>query len=210
MGDASAATRARDAARSCEAAGLLAEADILYRLAVRLELDERASASASLARVLIAADLFDQARPFVIDGNDPVLLAVLALEAHDFGKARQLLDEARTTDPFDPRSASARGRLSFLERRFPEAVADLLEAALLRTESLPDATDYRFLRAARTLAAQEIPDWKGAVHSAHQRLETEARSRSAQVQWPDRTAALVRALVSRSSGSSGLLDRARQ
>jgi len=210
MSDVSAADRAREAARSCEAAGLLAEADILYRLAVRLEVDDRAGAAASLARVLIAADLFEQARPFVVDGNDPVLLAVLALESHDFGKARQLLDEARSTDPFDPRSASARGRLSFLERRFGEAVADLLEAALLRPESVPDAADYRFLRAARTLAADAIPDWKAAVQTAQQRLESEARRRSAGVQWPDRTAVLVRTMVSRSSGSSGLLDRARQ
>ena len=210
MSDGSAADKAREAARRCEAAGLLGEADILYRLAVRLEADERAGASASLARVWIAAGLFEQARPFVIDGNDPVLLAVLALEAHDFAQARQLLDEARTTDPFDPRSASARGRLSFLERRFPAAVADLLEAALLRPESAPDATDSRFLKAARTLAASEIPDWKEAVLAAQLRLEAEARRRSPTVQWPDRSATLVRALTSRSSESSGLLERARQ
>src|SRR5512141_2344784 len=40
----SASDRAREAARRCEAAGLLAEADILYRLAASLELGDRASA----------------------------------------------------------------------------------------------------------------------------------------------------------------------
>ena len=49
MSDVSAADRAREAARNCEAGGLLAEADILYRLAVSLELEERAGASASLS-----------------------------------------------------------------------------------------------------------------------------------------------------------------
>src|ERR1700758_3432736 len=111
MSDASAADRAREAARNCEAAGLLAEADILYRLAVSLELEERASCSASLARVLMSAGCLEEARPFAVAGDDPVLMAVLSLEAHDFEKARQLLDEARGRDPFDPRSASARGRL---------------------------------------------------------------------------------------------------
>src|SRR5215471_5165211 len=137
--------RAREAARRCESAGLLAEADILYRLAANLDLEDTASASASLARVLIATGELDEARPFVVDGNDSVLMAVLALEGHDFSEARRLLDEARQRDPFDPRSASARGRLSFFEKRFPEAVADLLESALLRPEGLPDPTDLRFL-----------------------------------------------------------------
>ena len=136
MSDVSAADRAREAARNCEAGGLLAEADILYRLAVSLELEERAGASASLARVLISAGELEEARPFAVDGDDPVLMAVLALEGHDLEKARRLLDEARARDPFDPRSASARGRLSFLEKRFPEAVGDLLEAALLRPDGM--------------------------------------------------------------------------
>ena len=206
----SAADRAREAARNCEAASLLAEADILYRQAVNLELDERASSSASLARVLIAAGHFDQARPFAVDGNDPVLLAVLALEAHDFAQARRLLDDARAQDPFDPRSASARGRLSFLERRFREAVGDLLEAALLRPDGLPDATDARFLKAARALAGGEIPAWKDAIAAAQHQLETEAQRRSPGMAWPDRAAALVRALVSREMESSGLLERARR
>ena len=207
---ASPAQRAREAARRCEAAGLLAEADILYRLAVNLELDERASSSASLARVLIAAGLHEDARPFVVNGNDPVLHAVLALEAHDLSQARRLLDDARARDPFDPRSASARGRLFFLERRFPDAVSDLLEAALLRPDGLPDSTDLRFLKAARALASGEIPGWKEAVQSVQKRLEAEAKGRSSDVAWPDRAALLIRALVSRTAESSGLLDRARR
>ena len=210
MSDLSAAERAREAARRCETAGLLVEADLLYRLAVNLELDERAASSASLARVLIAAGLHEQARPFVINGNDPVLHAVLALESHDLSQARQLLDDARERDPFDPRSASARGRLFFLERKFPEAVSDLLEAALLRPEGLPDSVDSRFLKAARALASGEIPGWKEAVAAAQQRLEAEAARRSSGVPWPDRAAALVRALVSRTAESSGLLERAKR
>src|SRR5258708_5019430 len=197
MSDVSAADRAREAARNCETAGLLAEADILYRLAVSLELKERASASASLARVLISAGELEEARPFAADGDDPVLMAVLALEAHDLEKARRLLDEARTRDPFDPRSASARGRLSFLEKRFAEAVGDLLEAALLRPDGMPDATDARFLRAGRALVPGQTPAWKEAVSSAHKRLESEARRRSPDLAFPDRTARLVQALITR-------------
>ncbi|HVQ53692.1 MAG TPA: tetratricopeptide repeat protein, partial [Thermoanaerobaculia bacterium] len=146
------ALRARAAARNCEAAALTAEADMLYRLAETLDAQDRASAAASLARVLIAAGRVDQARPYALDGNDPVLVARLLLEGHDFAQARRLLDEARQRDPFDPRIASARGRLAFLEKRFGEAVWDLLEAALLRSDGLPEATDRRFLRTARALA----------------------------------------------------------
>src|SRR5580765_2353911 len=113
--------RARDAARHCEAAGLLAEADILFRFAATIEMGDRSAAAASLARVLIAAGAFDEAAALAAKGDDPVLPAVLALEAHDLAVARVLLDEARRRDPFDPRSASARGRLSFFEKRFPEA-----------------------------------------------------------------------------------------
>src|SRR5262249_17711325 len=208
MSDVSAADRAREAARNCEGAGLLAEADILYRLAVSLELEERASASASLARVLISAGALEEARPFAVDGDDPVLMAVLAFEAHDFGKARRLLDEARARDPFDPRSASARGRLAFLEKRFAEAIGDLLEAALLRAEGIPEATDARFLRAGRALAPAETPAWKEAVAAAHKRLESEARRRSPDLVFPDRTARLVRSLIFRGGDAHGLLDRA--
>src|SRR6202011_6410937 len=102
MSDVSAADRAREAARNCEAGGLLAEADILYRLAVSLEVEERAGASASLARVLISAGALEEARPFAVDGDDPVLMAVLALEAPALDKARRVLDEARARDPFAP------------------------------------------------------------------------------------------------------------
>jgi len=118
------AARAREAARHCETAGLTPEADMLYRLAETLETQDRAAASASLARVLLAAGSTDPARPYALDGNDPVLVARLLLEDHDFGQARRLLDEARRRDPFDPRIASARGRLGFLEKRFAEAVGE--------------------------------------------------------------------------------------
>jgi len=208
MSDVSAADRAREAARNCEAAGLLAEADILYRLAVSLELEERAGASASLARVLISTGELEEARPFAVVGDDPVLMAVLALESHDLEKARRLLDEARARDPFDPRSASARGRLSFLEKRFPEAVGDLLEAALLRPDGTPDPTDARFLRAGRALVPGQTPAWKEAVTAAHRRLEAEAKRRSPDLSFPDRTGRLVRALIARGGDAHGLLERA--
>jgi CRP-like cAMP-binding protein len=203
--------RAREAARRCESAGLTGEADMLYRLAETLETQDRAAASASLARVLLAAGSADPARPYALDGNDPVLVARLLLENHDFAEARRLLDEARRRDPFDPRIASARGRLGFLEKRFAEAVGDLLEAALLKPDGLPDATDRRFLRAARALAPERIPPWKDAVAAARDRLAGEASERAPSVPWPDRSAELLRSLIRRSGlASEGVLDRARR
>lgn len=205
------AERARAAARNCETAGLTGAADMLYRLAETLEAQDRAAAAASLARVLIAAGRTDQARPYALDGNDPVLVARLLLEGHDFREARRLLDEARRRDPFDPRIASARGRLGFLEKRFGEAVWDLLEAALLKPDGLPDATDRRFLRAARALAPGQIPGWKEAVTAARDRLAEEAARRAPGVDWPDRSAGLLRSLIRRGgSASEGVLERARR
>ena len=205
------AQRARAAARNCEAAGLAAEADILYRLAESIESQDRSATAASFARVLMACGRIDQARPFALDGNDPVLVARLLLEVHNFEDARRLLDEARQRDPFDPRVASARGRLAFLERRFGPAVWDLLEAALLRPDGLPDATDRRFLRAARALAPDDIPAWKEAVAAAKDRLAQEARRRCPGVDWPDRSPELLRSLIRRgASASDGVLDRARR
>ena len=206
----SGADRAREAARSCEEAGLLGEADILYRLAASLELEDRASASASLARVLMASGRFDDARPFIVNGDDPVLLATLALESHEFDEARRMLDDARHRDPFDPRSASARGRLAFLEKRFPEAVGDLLEAALLRPDGVPDSTDVRFLRAARALAGSQIPSWNEAAAAARDRLEAAARKSAPDLDLPDRVPQLLPGLVSRSAETAGLLDGARR
>jgi len=202
--------RARDAARHCEAAGLLAEADILFRFAATIEMGDRSAAAASLARVLIAAGAFDEAAALAAKGDDPVLPAVLALEAHDLAVARVLLDEARRRDPFDPRSASARGRLSFFEKRFPEAVGDLLEAALLRPEGVPDSTELRFLRAARALVPGEFPGWTDAVAGAERRLSEAAVERAGTVAWPDRSAALLRCLIARGARSDGVLDRARR
>jgi len=203
--------RAREAARTVEAAGLLPEADILYRLAETLEGQDRAAAAASLARILLAAGHVDQARPFALDGDDPVLVARLRLEAHDFAEARRLLDDARARDPFDPRIASACGRLAFLEKRFAEAVESLLEAALLRSDGLPDSADRRFLRAAHALAPGEIPPWPDAVASARSRLAAEALRRAPSAPWPDHSAALLRSLVRRhAGGGDGILDRARR
>lgn len=205
------AQRAHAAARNCEAAGLTGEADMLYRLAETLEAQDRAAACASLARVLIAAGHTDQARPYALDGNDPVLVARLLLEGHDFREARRLLDEARRRDPFDPRVASARGRLNFLEKRFGEAAWDLLEAALLKPDGLPDATDRRFLRAARALAPGQIPAWKEAVAAARDRLAEEAARRAPGAPWPDRSPGLLRSLIRRAgSASEGILERARR
>ncbi len=184
---------------------------MLFRLAETLEAQDRAAAAASLARVLLAAGRIDQARPWALDGNDPVLVARLLLEAHDFRDARRLLDEARLRDPFDPRIASARGRLGFLEKRFAEAAADLLEAALLRPDGLPDANDRRFLRAARALAPAELPPWKDAVAGARDRLAEEAARRAPGTDWPDRSADLLRSLIRRrGAAGEGVLERARR
>lgn len=207
---ASASERALQAARHCESAGLLAEADILYRLAVTLQIEHRAMASASLARVLLAEGRMEDARLLATDGDDPVLMAILAFESHKFAEVRRLLDEARERDPFDPRSASVRGRLFFLEKRFQEAVADLLEAALLRPGGLPDATDARFLRAAKALAPGQVPGWKDAATAARQRLEARARQGRPDLTWPDHVDGLVRVLVARGSQAEGLLDRAQR
>lgn len=205
------AERARAAARNCETAGLMAEADMLYRLAENLEAQNRAAAAASLARVLIAAGRADQARPYALDGNDPVLVARLLLETYEFREARRLLDEARQRDPFDPRIASARGRLGFLEKRFDEAVEDFLEAALLKPDGLPDAADRRFLRAARALAPRQIPAWKDAVAAARDRLAAESARRAPEIPWPDRSPDLLRSLIRRGVGSSeGVIERARR
>jgi CRP/FNR family cyclic AMP-dependent transcriptional regulator len=211
MNDEDPAGRARAAARRCETAGLTAEADMLYRLAENLDAQDRAAAASSLARVLIAAGRADQARPYALDGDDPVLVARLLLEDLDFADARRRLDEARRRDPFDPRIASARGRLAFLEKRFEEAVRDFLEAALLKPDGLPDAADRRFLRAARALAPDRIPPWKDAVASARERLASEAARRAPEVAWPDRSADLLRSLMRRGgSASEGVLERARR
>lgn len=207
---ATAVEAAREAARRCEGAGLLAEADLLYRHAASLELAERAEAASSLARLLLASGRGPEARALALESEDSVLLGMLALESHDFESARRLLDAARRDNPFDPRTASARGRLAFLERRFADAVGDLLEAALLRPDGFPDATDARFLKAARALAPGEIPGWPEAAAAASARLAEAARALSPGVAWPDRTAALVRALIARGGSAEGVLDRARR
>jgi CRP-like cAMP-binding protein len=207
---ASQAAGAREAARRCEAAGLRAEAEMLERHAASLEAADRAEAASSLARVLIASGRSDRARALAQESGDAVLLGLLALEAHDFDSARRMLDEARRANPFDPRTASARGRLAFLERRFGDAVGDLLEAALLRPDGLPDATDSRFLKAARALAPEEISGWPESAAAARARLEAAARALSPGLDWPDRTPALVRALIARGSSAEGVLDRARR
>jgi CRP-like cAMP-binding protein len=204
------AERVRAAARQCEGAGLLSEADLLYRVAADLELEDRARASSSLARVLLAAGARDAARKFVEEGSDPVLAAGMALEAHDFALARSLLDEARERDPFDPRTASARGRLSFFERRFSEAVGDLLEAALLRPDARADAVDSRFLRAARVLAPADVPPWKEAAEQARRRLEQRARRHAPDFRWPERFGPLIRGLITREAPIEGVLDAARR
>ena len=167
-------------------------------------------AGSSLARLLLAAGQPAAARELAEQSDDEVLLGLLALASHDFASARRRLDEARAANPFDPRTASARGRLSFLERRFPEAVGDLLEAALLRPDGLPDATDARFLKAARALAPEPLPGWAESAAAAAGRLEDAARRLRPGVRLPDRTAGLVRFLVRRSAWAEGVLDRARR
>ncbi len=204
------ADAAREAARRCEGAGLTAEADLLYQHAASLDLADRAEAASSLARVLLASGRSDEARALATESDDSVLLGMLALESHDFKSARRLLDEARRSNPFDPRTASARGRLAFLERRFADAVGDLLEAALLRPDGLPDATDVRFLKAARALAPEEIPGWPESAGEASARLQAAASALSPGLAWPDRTPALVRALIARGVTADGVLDRARR
>ena len=160
--------------------------------------------------MLIASGRGAEARGLAVESGDDVLLGLLALESHDFESARALLDQARRANPFDPRTASARGRLAFLEKRFADAVGDLLEAALLRPDGLPEATDARFLKAARALAPEEIPGWPESAAAARERLQNAGRALAPDLVWPDRTAALVRALISRSSSAEGVLERARR
>ena len=174
------------------------------------EIGSRAAAGSSLARLLLACGRSDAARDLAQESDDAVLLALLALEANDFATARRRLDAARAENPFDPRTASARGRLAFLERRFPDAVGDLLEAALLRPDGLPDSTDARFLKAARAIAPNQVSGWPELAASAGARLESAARALRPDVPWPDRTGALVRHLVARGASSEGMLDRARR
>jgi len=171
---------------------------------------DRSDAASSLARVLIATGQVDQARALAQESGDSVLVGLLALEAHDFELARRLLNEARRANPFDPRTASARGRLAFLERRFADAVGDLLEAALLRPDGRPEPSDARFLKAARALAPDQIPAWPESAAAARQRLEAAARALSPGILWPDRTPSLVRALISHGSSAEGVLDGARR
>src|SRR5262249_61958609 len=121
MSDVSAADRAREAARNCEGAGLLAEADILYRLAVSLELEERAGASASLARVLISAGELEEARPFAVGGDDPVLMAGLAFQGPDFEKTRRLFHEGPAPRPLPPPRAPAPGARPLPHKTLPAA-----------------------------------------------------------------------------------------
>ncbi len=98
----------------------------------------------------------DQARPYALDGNDPVLVATPA-RAYEFAR-RAALDEARQRNPFDPaHRLGARDGSPSSSGGFADAVGDLLEAALLRPDGLPDATDARFLKAARALAPEPIP-----------------------------------------------------
>ena len=200
------ADEAREAARHCEGAGLLPEADVLYRAAVSLD---SGGAAGSLARVLLAAGDRAGARPLVSAGNDDVLAGLLALEEHELADARRILDECRRRDPFDPRSASARGRLSFLEKKFEAAIGDLLEAALLRPDGVPDPEDARLLRAARALAPG-VASWSESARAARERLERETRERAPDARFPDRVPGVVRALITRSAAAEGVLERARR
>ena len=203
-------TAAREGARRCEGAGLLAEADMLYRLAANLDLADRASASASLARVLIAAGELEEARPFVVDGNDSVLMAVLSLEAHDFQEARRLLDEARNRDPFDPRSASARGRLSFLEKRFPEAVADLLESRFCAPKAYPTRrTSASSARRGRSRPIRFQPGERPRPRRARDSRPSRASGRRPS-SFPTGSGRWCALLIARGTRSEGLLDRARR
>jgi CRP/FNR family transcriptional regulator, cyclic AMP receptor protein len=198
----------------------LAEADELYRLAAELEARPtgasgdamRSPALAHIGRLLERQGDSGSAARLADRIDDPTLSGRLATASMDYRKARRDLDRARAVDPFDPEAASARGALAFFERRFPEAMEDFLEAALLRGN--PAESDLRYLRATRQLLRLDAARLRESVAAARQRLLEGLRSMAPEFvgAWPDQTADLVKTLLIRAdrSGVDGQLDCAQR
>jgi CRP-like cAMP-binding protein len=207
--------RLRTVAQTAEKSRLTAEADELYRLAFEIETVSRHRASAArdsslakLARLLkdekTATDLAGRA-------EDSALLGLLSLESLELDSARRALDRARQDNPFDPEAASWRGRLNFLERKFSDALADLLEAEWLRPAGVSDPISTRHLRAARALLNLDAGAVRQAAEAAHARLSQRAKQAGVAFPADGRLTEIVKKVIARSTGTTdGALDRARR
>lgn len=207
--------RLRSVAHAAERSRLTAEADELYRLAFEIETSSRqrtASARdaslAKLARVLkdekTAADLAGRA-------EDAAFMGLLSLESLELEAARHALDRAREENPFDAEAASWRGRLNFLERKFPEALADLLEAEWVRHAGVADPVATRHLRAVRALLNLDAARVRQAAEEAHARLAEKARESGVRFPATGRLSEIVKKVATRgNSAADGALDRGRK
>jgi CRP/FNR family transcriptional regulator, cyclic AMP receptor protein len=213
--------RLRRIALLLEKENRLAEADGLYRLAAELETrgagafgeTTRSATLGHIGRLLERQGVAGSAALLADQIDDPVLSGRIATAAMDYRKARRELDRARAADPFDPEAASARGALAFFERRFPEAMEDFLEAALLRGAHLAEP-DLRYLRATRQLLRLDAARVRESVAAARERLLEALRSAAPELAdaWPDTAGDLVKQLLVRSdrTGTEGQLDCARR
>jgi CRP-like cAMP-binding protein len=169
--------RLREAARNAEKAHLTAEADELYRLAFEADSLFRTQAApardASLGRIARECNNPPAARALSERAREPKLSGILAVEALDLPAARVFLDSARRANPFDAEAASWRGQLNFVERRFPEALADFLEAEWLtpHSESYPGS---HHLRALKALMGLDEERFRAETSAAWERLAREA------------------------------------
>jgi CRP/FNR family cyclic AMP-dependent transcriptional regulator len=207
--------RLRSVAQAAEKSRLTAEADELYRLAFEIETVSRHRAAsardaslAKLARVLkdekTAADLAGRS-------EDAALMGLLSLESLDLEAARRALDRARAENPFDAEAASWRGRLNFLERLFPEALADLLEAEWLRHAGAVDPVATRHLRAVRALLNLDAGRVRQAAEEAYGRLVEKAREAGAHFPATGRLSEIVKRVTAHGNGATGgALERARR
>ena len=208
------AGRARRARRArLRGAGLIAEADMLYRLAETLEAQDRAAAAASLARVLIASGRADQARPLRPRRRRPGPRRAAPARGPRASRGAAAPGRGARGAIRSIRASPRRGavwRFSRSASTRPSAISSKRPSC--EPDGLPDATDRRFLRAARALAPDQIPAWKDAVAAARDRLAAEAARRCARASpWPDRSAELLRSLIRRGvAASEGVLERARR
>jgi CRP/FNR family transcriptional regulator, cyclic AMP receptor protein len=217
MNDApSIAARLRTIAQTAENSHLTAEADELYRLAFEVETEirrlSRMAREASLADIHRVQKDFKTAGELAVRAEDDVLQGILAIEALDFEVARRVLDHARETNPFDARAASWRGHLHFLQRRFPEALADYLEAQWLGLPDSADRAGLRHLRAVRALLNLDAAKVRQAAEAAHMRLSQKARECDAAFPSAERLNDIVKKIIGRggAGGTAGTIERARR
>lgn len=207
--------RLRSVAQAAEKSRLTAEADELYRLAFEIETVSRhrstSARDASLAK--LARVLKDEKTAAHLAGRaeDAALMGLLSLESLELEAARQALDRARAENPFDAEAASWRGRLNFLERRFPEALADLLEAEWLRSAGSADPVATRHLRAVRALLNLDAGQIRQATETAQARLKERASEAGVEFPARGRLSEIVKRVIARGgSATGGALERARR